>query len=152
MFVINNFYDLENIQNLAKEELEENLKEIFEKNKVIISVRRFCSQKGFSFLLEAFSKVSQRFSDISLVILGEGENEKELKELARKLKIENKVYFLRFQKNPFKFLKNSVIFVSPTLREGFGNVLIEAMTCDIPTIATRCPSGPDEIITNRVNG
>lgn len=148
IFVIPNFLDMNDVQKQSEEVIEQPLKEIFEKNKTIISIGRLTQQKGFSFLLDAFSKVLRRYSEVRLIILGEGELEKELKELSRKLNIEKNVYFLGFQKNPFKFLKRATIFIFPSLYEGFPNVLIEAMSCGLPVIATDCPGGNKEILSS----
>lgn len=148
IFVIPNFLDMNDVQKQSEEAIEKPLKEIFEENKTLISIGRLTQQKGFSFLLEAFSKVLRRYSEVRLIILGEGELEKELKELSRKLNIEKNVYFLGFQKNPFKFLKRATIFIFPSLYEGFPNVLIEAMSCGLPVIATDCPGGNKEILSS----
>ena len=70
-----------------------------------------------------------------------------MKDLAKTLGIEKNVFFLGFQKNPFKFLYNADIFVLSSLWEGFGNVIVEAMRCDLPIISSDCPSGPREILS-----
>ncbi|OQX18845.1 MAG: hypothetical protein BWK75_06250 [Candidatus Altiarchaeales archaeon A3] len=49
-------------------------------------------------------------------------------------------------------MKNSDVFVLSSISEALPTVLIEAMTCGVPVISTRYPSGPDEIITDSVNG
>jgi len=141
MFIPNPI-DFNEIDKLKVENLEDEYKFIFEK-KVFITIGRLTQQKGQWDLLKAFSLLND---DAHLVILGAGEKEKELKELAREYNIDNKVFFLGFQKNPFKFLYRADIFVLSSLWEGFGNVIVEAMRCELPIISTDCPSGPREII------
>jgi glycosyltransferase involved in cell wall biosynthesis len=57
-----------------------------------------------------------------------------------------------FQENPHRFIAAADAFVLSSLWEGFGNVIVEAMACGVPVIATDCPHGPAEIITHRKNG
>ena len=118
---------------------------------IIIAIGRLTAQKGYPYLLKAFAQVTANFP-CRLVILGEGRERVPLEELAQELGVEKDVAFLGFQENPFKYLARSDFFVLSSLWEGFGNVIIEAMACGTPVIATRCPSGPDEIITDGVNG
>ena len=66
--------------------------------------------------------------------------------------IAEKVDFLGFQKNPYKFISKSNIFVLSSIQEGFPTVIIEAMACGVPVISTDCKAGPNEIIENRENG
>ena len=139
---IPNAIDFDEIDRLKIENIEDKYKSIFEK-KVFITIGRLTEQKGQWILLEAFSKIKE---DSNLVILGSGEKEEELKKLAKKLGIEKRVFLLGFQKNPFKFLYNADIFVLSSLWEGFGNVIVEAMRCELPIISTDCPSGPREIL------
>ena len=49
-------------------------------------------------------------------------------------------------------MTHSSLFVLSSVREGFGNVIVEAMACNVPVVATNCKSGPGEIINNEVNG
>ncbi len=143
--VIYNLQDLEEINKASLEDLGE-FKNLFFGKKVVISMGRLVPQKGFQYLIEGFKKVSEKFSETILVILGEGKLKGELEKLIKKLDLKEKVFLLGFQKNPFKFLKNSSLFVLSSIYEGFSNVLIEAMACSLPVISTDCPSGPKEIL------
>jgi len=84
--------------------------------------------------------------------LGEGELENELRELTKSLGLKNDVFFLGWQKNPFKFLARAKVFVLSSLWEGLPNTLIEALACGVPAVSTDCSSGPNEIIENNKTG
>ena len=143
--VIYNFYPIEKIKQLAQIKIEDNYINIFN-NPVVITAGRLNKQKGHWHLIKAFDKVKKVIPNAKLVILGEGELEGELKQLTQKLDIKEDVYFLGFQKNPFKYISKSKVFVLSSLHEGFPNALAEAMACGIPVISTDCLSGPREIL------
>ncbi len=149
--VIYNPIDLTAIKKLSEEVLEMQYQSIFN-NPVIINVARLEKQKDQEHLIRAFKKVKGEIKSAKLVILGEGELENPLKELAKELGLENDIYFIGWQKNPFKFLAKSKMFVLSSLWEGFPNTLIEAMALGLPVISTDCPSGPNEVIENGKNG
>jgi glycosyltransferase involved in cell wall biosynthesis len=149
--VIYNPIDLEKIREFCQNDLEPKYQEIF-KNPVIINIARLTKQKGQEYLIRAFKIVADQIQGAKLLILGEGERERYLKYLVKKLDLENDVLFLGWQKNPFKFLAKAKVFVLSSLWEGFPNTLIEALACGIPAISTDCPSGPDEIIENAKSG
>lgn len=118
---------------------------------IIAILARLVARKGHSNLIRAFAQVVAKHP-CRLVILGQGEERGALERLARELGVERDVAFLGFKQNPFKYIAQSDIFVLSSLWAGFELVIPEAMTCGVPVISTRCPSGPEEIITDGVNG
>ena len=114
---------------------------------VLLAIGRLTNQKGFLSLVHAFSLLmSERF--VRLVILGEGELRSELEELVRQKRLSNDVLLPGFVDNPFKWMRNSSLFVLSSLYEGLPGVLIQAMACGTPVVSTDCPSGPSEILDN----
>jgi glycosyltransferase involved in cell wall biosynthesis len=114
---------------------------------LIISAGRLTPQKDYSLLLKAFSLVRKKMN-CRLIILGEGEERNNLTNLAKDLGIEEDVWMPGFVDNPYKYISRAHLFVSSSKSEGFPNVLIEAMACGTPIVATDCPSGPNEILDN----
>ncbi len=149
--VIYNPINIKEIQTFSQKPLEPEYQKIF-KCSIIINVGRLIKEKGQEYLIEAFKEVKKEIPKAKLLILGTGELESYLKDLTKKLCLENDVLFLGWQKNPFKFLTRAKVFVLSSLTEGFPNSLIEAMACGVPVVSTSCPSGPNEIIKNRENG
>lgn len=147
--IINNPIDLEKIKEL-KEELVEDL-EIEKCKPFLITVGSLTRPKGYHYLLRAFSIIKKEI-DEKFLILGTGKDEAKLKSLVNELGIREEVFFLGFQKNPYKFMKTASIFIISSIWEGFPNVILEAMVCGVPVISTDCPFGPREIITNGKNG
>lgn len=118
---------------------------------IIIMVGRLTKIKDYPDSLKAFSLVVQERS-ARLVVLGKGPEEKKIKLFAHKLGLSDKILFLGFQKNPYKYIKKAKVFVLSSFHEGFGNVIVEAMACGTPVVSTNCMSGPREIIENEENG
>jgi glycosyltransferase involved in cell wall biosynthesis len=154
--VIYNPYPIDEIRELAKEPLG-NYEEIF-KHPVLITAGRLTKQKGQWYLIRVFKALKEKHKDLKLVILGEGELKDYLVKLSEELGLKTyvwdrdalsesfDVYFLGFQKNPFKFMARSKLFVFPSLWEGFPNALVEAMACGVCVVSSDCGSGPREIL------
>lgn len=143
--VIYNPYDIEKINLLAQEAIEKEFKDIFNK-KCIINTGRLTMQKGQWHLIRAFSYVCNEFHDVELVFMGDGPLLTKLQKLAEDLRINDRVHFIGFQSNPYKYMKNSCLYVLTSLYEGFPNALVEAMICGLPIISVNCKSGPKEIL------
>lgn len=143
--VIYNSYDIKDIEQKKEELIEKEYVKIFE-NPVIITAGRLNKQKGHWHLIRSFSKVKESIPNAQLVILGEGNLELYLKDLADELNLKNDIHFIGFQKNPFKFISRSKIFIMTSIHEGFPNAMAEAMACGIPVMSSDCLSGPREIL------
>mgnify|MGYP005760680847 CR=1 FL=1 len=151
IFSVYNIIDAEEIIRQSTDEVETEFVDFIKKHhKTISVVGRFCKAKGFEYLLEAFAKASN-YIDLGLIMVGDGNYKKKYEEIIKNHKIEDRVYFTGFQKNPYKYMKNSNIFVLSSLSEGFPNVLAEAMSLGLPVIATNCHSGPAEILRDDCN-
>lgn len=113
---------------------------------VIVNVGRLHDQKGQWHLLRAFAIVKKEIPDCKLVIFGKGELESDLKLYSKKLGVEKDTYFMGYVKNHQKFMEKCDAFVFPSLYEGLGNALLEALACEMPIISSDCPCGPREIL------
>lgn len=148
VFTVYNIIDCESINQQATEIVEKEFIDFANKHtKIICAVGRFCKEKGFEYMLEAFAKVAEKI-DLGLVMIGDGSYKEKYLKIIQKLKIEDKVYFTGFQNNPYKYMDKSDIFVLSSLSEGYPNVLVEAMSLGLPVIASNCYSGPAEILRN----
>lgn len=142
---IYNPLDIENVTKKALQKIE-NKEFLSIKGKKIVHVARFTEAKDQKVLLSAFQLLMERYPcEVSLVLIGKGELEQELRDFCQEKKIKN-VHFLGFQENPYPFVKNSDVFVLSSKAEGFGNVITEAMALGIPVVSTDCMSGPREIL------
>ncbi len=147
--IINNPIDINRSNYLSNEDVAE---EFFNEDApIILAVGRLSKEKGFEYLLKAFSLLKER-SNARLVILGEGKEDVNLKKLSKELGIDKKVLFLGFKYNPYKYMKRSTIFVFPSLYESFGIAMVEAMSCGVPVIATKSYEGIENIIEHERTG
>ena len=118
---------------------------------VIMGAGRLSVQKDFGALLKAFGRVL-KVRPVRLIIVGEGGKRRELEDLIRELGLEDSVLLPGFQADLYRWLKFANVFVLSSRWEGSPNVLTEALALGVPSVATRCPSGPDEILQNGLYG
>ena len=123
-----------------------------ENDKVIVLVGRLEHQKGFDLFLEAFGGLAGHFPEWKVLILGEGKMRGFLERSINAMGLKAQVHLVGVVKDPEKVLRAADLFVLSSRFEGFPNALIEAMACGLPCVSFDCPSGPSEIIQNRVNG
>ncbi len=149
--VIYNPIDIDEIKAKSKEPITDI--EIHSDTINLICVGSLVKSKGHKYLIKAIYKLKEIYGyKVRAYFLGTGELETYLKQLVIKYKLENDIIFLGFKSNPFKYMSKCDIFVLPAIWEGFGNVIVEAMVCNTPVVSTNSPSGPREIIDDKVNG
>lgn len=120
--------------------------------KRIISIGRYAYQKGYDMLLRAWAEIEKKYPDWQLAIYGMG-NQDSLRNQIRDMGIEEDRCLLNGPVNDvIKEYQNSSVFVLSSRFEGFGLVIIEAMSCGVPVVAFNCPMGPDEIISDGEDG
>ena len=136
--VVHNPVELEKIRAMSEEPVEEPL---FDDGvPVVVSVGRLERVKGVEYLVRALALVL-RERPARLVVVGDGSQKGYLLALAKHLGIAEHVHLVGRKNNPFKYLGRAAAFVMPSLSEGMPNVLIEAMACGCPVIATDIRGG-----------
>lgn len=146
--ILYNAYDVNEIENNSQEALIEKEKAMFSPN-TVISVGTYRYEKGYWHLLKAFAQVRNNIGDAKLIIVGPKVSnyfEKTLG-LVKKLHLEDSVTLMGFNRNPYKYIRNSKVYVLSSISEGFPNALVEAMACGVPVIAADCKTGPREILS-----
>jgi glycosyltransferase involved in cell wall biosynthesis len=109
----------------------------------ILTVGNLKEQKNHTLLLRAFAKIST--FDARLMIVGSGD-ETILRKLVSDLGIKERVIFAGFQPDPSSFYATANLFVLSSDYEGFGNVIVEALSFGLPVVSTNCSHGPAEIL------
>ena len=112
---------------------------------IIGNAGRLVRQKGQKYLIEIARTLKDRDIKFRLLIAGDGECSAQLQQLAKEQGVLNEVLFLGFVKDMKRFMKTIDIFVLPSLWEGFGYVIVEAMAAKKPVIAFNVSSNPEII-------
>lgn len=149
IFLPDPVYQIREIVNHKNEFVEEY---IDENKKYIISIGRLTKQKNFSLLIKAFNEIRKNNDQFKLLIIGEGEEKKNLELLIANLNIKNDIIFLGFKENVFKYIKLSNLVLSTSLWEDPGFFLIESGILNKPIISSDCPNGPSELLSHGLGG
>jgi len=145
--VIHNPVDIELIRRLAAEQVSTGMKSETGNGTQplihLVAAGRLSHEKGFDLLIEALAFCCN--TSLRLTILGEGPFRGKLERLAQEKGVAQQVRFAGFQKNPYPFFADADAFVLSSRFEGFPNVVLEALACGTPVIATPAPGGVTEI-------
>jgi glycosyltransferase involved in cell wall biosynthesis len=121
--------------------------------KYIMYAGRIDREKGLFDLVESADIICSKRADISFIIAGDGRDGNRLKKKIKKIGLQNRFIFLgQIEKDQMiKLYQNATIFILPSYREGLPTVLLEAMSCGLPVLATDV-RGNRDLITNGKNG
>ena len=147
--IIVNPYDFKEIYLKSNEVIKKDEKKLF-KEPFILSVGRLNPQKNYEYLINIFRFVAnnKKFKNFKLYILGEGREKQKLKELIHKLGLNNHIYLLGFQKNPFKFMKKCKLFILSSKYEGHSNVLVHSQILNNKILASKAFGANKEVLAN----
>ena len=112
---------------------------------VVLGVGRLAPQKDFGTLIRAFARVIVR-RPCRLMILGDGPERVSLEALVAERGLTGSVALPGWLPNPYPYMAHAGVFVLSSRWEGLPSVLIEALFCEVPVVATDCLSGPREIL------
>lgn len=122
------------------------------KSRIILSAGRLTYQKGFDLLIEVADLVLKKHEDWTWIIVGDGEDKNRLENMIKQYDLIDRVILEGKVDNIEDYYRNSSIFVLTSRYEGFGLVLTEAKSYNLPCISFKCKAGPSEIIANNING
>ena len=148
LIIIPNIIDFDRITVLSNETADDHLDEKF---KYIAHLGRHSKEKRIEDLIHSFSNVSRIDNKLRLILIGEGPETNNLRNLIKRMGISDKVTLTGFQQNPYPLLKKVKLLVLCSEREGLPTVLIEALSLETGVISSNCLSGPYEIFREKLD-
>ena len=121
-------------------------------SKIILSIGRLVRQKNHATLLRSYAKVKKNYPDWELHIYGEGPLREELAELCDELGLSFKNIFKGIRQDIETVYQAADIFAFPSLFEGFGLTLVEAMAFGLPSVGFADCEGVKYLINHETNG
>ena len=147
--VVPNPVDLDRVAAAALEPLEPEFQSPWT-SPVIVAAGRLAEAKNYPLLIDAMAVLRQQIP-ARLFILGQGELEPAIRAHIDERGLAGVVVLCGFQRNPWKFIAKADVFVLTSHYEGFGNVLVEAMACGVPVVAT-ASAGTRDIVRDGHDG
>ena len=138
-----------NLDNFRR--FKDDLAKQFKGKKIILAAGRLTKQKNFLFLIEEISNFLNENNYI-LIILGEGEEKRNLKNFISKKQLTDKVFLPGRVENIYDYMRSADVFILSSLWEEIGFVIVEAAFNNLFIISSDCPNGPKEFLENGKNG
>ena len=110
-----------------------------------LAIGRFTNQKNFIFLVKEFSSIVNKLKTNKLCIIGDGEQKNLLQKFINKKNMQENIFLISYQSNPFKYIQNCKALISPSLYEDPGFVLIETLFLNKLIISSNSRNGPKEM-------
>lgn len=142
---IPNPFDVGAIQSTAKKPFRHEW--LRDEPPVVVAAGRLNEEKAYPDLLRALSHLRSRRT-VRTLILGEGPDRGALNALCHDLQVDSAVSFLGFVENPYPIMARADLLVLPSPAEAFGNVVVEALACGTPVVATTPAGGPVELLAD----
>jgi glycosyltransferase involved in cell wall biosynthesis len=145
--VIHNPVDIATVQEQAREPVDH---EWFtdEELDVVLFVGRLSAEKDLETWLRAFERVHEQNPDARAVVVGDGPEEATVRERVDQLDIADVVDLVGYVDNPYRYMRNAAVFLLSSRYEGLPTVVIEALVCGCPVVATDSPGGTREILAD----
>lgn len=141
--IVKNWTATENLLQLGRER-------VYSSEKIIrvLFLGWLTREKGVFELIEAFSLLNNKYSNLELMIAGEGADSKQARVLVKEKKIEENVSFLGwiYGNRKLQIFSDASIFCLPSHSEGLSNAMIEAMASGLPIVVTPVGAIPDVIV------
>ena len=120
---------------------------------ILLTIARLTPFKGIDMLIEIMPRIIEKYKKISLVIVGSGNELKNLQRIVKSLKLDEYVFFKGRlgRQETINYLKTSDLFLLNTHHEGMSHTLLEAMKIGVPIITTKVGGNP-ETIKNKETG
>ena len=141
-------YNIHNYDKIA--ELSDEKVDLSHIGQYVLFVGSLYDLKGFDRIVRSFHKVAQDCVNLKLLVCGSFRDEvyeKYALALIEKLNLNNRIVFLGYQNNPYKYMKHSVALISSSYTESLPGVIIEALSIGVPVISTNSSKGIWEIFS-----
>jgi glycosyltransferase involved in cell wall biosynthesis len=131
--------------------LSEDVLPYFSSAKVIVNVASLVPEKNHEALLRVASEVVKEYSDIKVLILGDGKLRESLQQKITTMGLEQHVVLLGYRSDVLSILSNADVFTLPSRIEGLPGVILEAFYCEVPVVSYNV-GGISEVVKNNETG